>query len=60
MTTVKLKLTLPDHLRRRAAQALLLGAARASDKGSVPLSMKDIQAEVHAVRDRAQIPRLTR
>ncbi len=35
---------LKDAMRRRA------GAARATAAGSVPLSMKEIQAEVHAVR----------
>jgi hypothetical protein len=41
---------LKDAMRRRAAQALLAGAQRASDAGSKPLSMKDIQSEVNAVR----------
>lgn len=73
MTTLELKLNLPDRLareaqaaglltpealsdlledamRRRAAQALLAGAARASKTGSKPLSMDEIQAEVNAVR----------
>ena len=73
MTTLELKLNLPDRLareaqaaglltpealsallkdamRRRAAQALLAGAARASASGSTPLSMAEIQAEVKAVR----------
>ena len=73
MTTMELKLNLPDRLareaqaaglltpealsdllkdamRRRAAQALLTGAARASASGSKPLSMDEIQAEVRAVR----------
>ena len=73
MTTLELKLNLPDRLareaqaaglltpealsdllkdamRRRAAQALLAGAARASASGSTPLSMDEIQAEVKAVR----------
>ena len=73
MTTLELKLNLPDRLareaqasglltsealaqllkdamRRRAGQALLAGAARATAAGSAPLSMKEIQAEVHAVR----------
>lgn len=75
MTTLEVKLDLPDRLareaqaaglltpkalgellkdamRRRAAQALLAGAARASDAGSKPLSMQAIQAEVNAVRKR--------
>lgn len=73
MTTLEVKLDLPDRLarealaaglltpnalremvkdamRRRAARALLAGAARASASGSKPLSMKAIQAEVNSVR----------
>ena len=73
MTTLELKLNLPDRLardaqaaglltsealsdllkdamRRRAAQALLAGAERASKAGSKPLPMDEIQAEVNAVR----------
>lgn len=73
MTTLELKLNLPDRLardaqaaglltpealaqllkdamRRRAGQALLDGAARATAAGSQPMSMKEIQAEVNAVR----------
>lgn len=73
MTTLELKLNLPDRLareaqaaglltpealsdllkdamRRRAAQALLAGAERASKSGSKPLSMNEIQSEVNAVR----------
>ena len=73
MTSLELKIELPDRLardaqaaglltpkglsqlvrdamRRRAAQTLLDGAARASDLGSQPLSMREIQAEVNAVR----------
>lgn len=73
MTTLELKLNLPDRLareaqaaglltpealsdllkdamRRRAAQTLLAGAARASKVGSKPLSMDEIQYEVNAVR----------
>jgi hypothetical protein len=37
-------------MRRRSGQALLAGAARATAAGSAPLSIKEIQAEVHAVR----------
>ena len=36
--------------RRRAAQALLEGVARAAKAGSKPMSMDEIQAEVNAVR----------
>lgn len=73
MTTLELKLDLPDRLareamaaglltpkalremvtdamRRRAAQALMAGAAKATQAGSKPLPMKEIQAEVRAVR----------
>lgn len=73
MTTLELKLNLPDRLareaqaaglltpdalsqllrdamRRRAGQALLAGAARATRTGGKPMSMKQIQAEVNAVR----------
>ena len=41
---------LKDAMRRRAAQALLDGAERASKTGSKPLSMNEIQEEVNAVR----------
>ena len=73
MTTLELKLNLPDRLareaqaaglltpealaellkdemHRRAAQALLAGAERASKAGRKPLSMDEIQSEVNAVR----------
>jgi hypothetical protein len=73
MTTLEVKLDLPDRLareaqaaglltpkalremlketiQRRAAQTLLAGAARGSKAGAKPLSMKEIQAEVNAVR----------
>lgn len=73
MTTLEVKLDLPDRLarealaaglltpkalremvkdamQRRAAQALLAGAQRASAAGSKPLSMKEIQSEVNTVR----------
>lgn len=80
MTTLELKLNLPDRLarearaaglltpealaqllrdamRRRAGLALLAGAAQATASGSKPLSMKEIQAEVYAVR-RSRKPRV--
>lgn len=73
MTTLEVKLDLPDRLarealaaglltpkalrdmvkdamQRRAAQTLLAGADKATKAGSKPLSMKEIQAEVNAVR----------
>jgi len=73
MTTLEVKLNLPDQLareaqaaglltsasiskllknamRRRAAQALLAGARRAAKRGSKPMTLEAIQAEVNAVR----------
>lgn len=50
LTSRALSRLLKDAMRRRAAQALLAGAARASQAGSKPLSMREIQAEVNAVR----------
>lgn len=41
---------LKDAIRRRAAQSLLAGAARATAAGSRPLAIREIQAEVAAVR----------
>ena len=41
---------LKDAMRRRAGQSLLAGAARATQSGSKPMSMKEIQAEVSSVR----------
>lgn len=41
---------LKDAMRRRAAQTLLAGAARATASGSTPLSMAELQSEVNAVR----------
>lgn len=41
---------LRQAMQRRAAQALLAGAARATASGSKVLSMKEIQAEIDAVR----------
>lgn len=50
LTPEALSLLLKDAMRRRAAQTLLAGAARASQAGSKPISMEEIQAEVNAVR----------
>lgn len=73
MTTLEVKLELPDRLareaqeaglltpkalrallkeamQRRAAQALLAGAARGSAAGHAPMSPKRLQREVQAVR----------
>jgi hypothetical protein len=41
---------LASKTRRRAAQAILEGVARAARAGSKPMSMDEIQAEVNAVR----------
>ncbi|MCL4739434.1 MAG: hypothetical protein KJZ81_14575 [Burkholderiaceae bacterium] len=50
LTPKALRAMLEDAMRRRAAQALLAGAARGSGAASKPLSMKELQAEVDAVR----------
>lgn len=73
MTTLELKLSLPnglareaqaaglltpesmtqllkDAIRKRAGQTLLAGAARATQSGSKPISLKEIQSEVNSVR----------
>lgn len=50
LTPRALSRLLKDAMQRRAAQSLLAGAARATTAGSKPLSMKEIQAEVNAVR----------
>lgn len=50
LTPKALRELLKDAMQRRAARALLAGAARAAKTGSKPLSMKEIQAEVNAVR----------
>lgn len=50
LTPKPLREMLEDAIRRRAAQALMAGAARGSAAGAKALSMKDIQAEVNAVR----------
>ena len=50
LTPKALRELLKDAMQRRAARALLAGAARATKAGSKPLSMKEIQAEVNAVR----------
>jgi post-segregation antitoxin (ccd killing protein) len=50
LTSQALASLLKDAMRRRAAQTLLAGAARATAAGSKPLSMDEIQAEVDAVR----------
>ena len=41
---------LASKTRRRAAQAILEGVARAAKAGSKSMSMDEIQAEVNAVR----------
>jgi hypothetical protein len=50
LTPKALRGLLRDAMQRRAAQELLAGAKRASDAGSKPLSMRQIRAEVNAVR----------
>ena len=50
LTPKAMERLLRDAMRRRAAQSLLTGAARATRAGSKPLSMREIQAEVNAVR----------
>jgi negative regulator of replication initiation len=50
LTSKALSRLLKDAMQRRAAEALLAGAARASDAGSRPMSMKQIQQEVASVR----------
>lgn len=50
LTPRALSRLLKDAMQRRAAQSLLAGAARATASGAKPLSMKEIQAEVNAVR----------
>lgn len=50
LTPKALSRLLKDAMQRRAAQQLLAGAKRATDSGSKPLSMKEIQASVKAVR----------
>ena len=50
LTPKALRELLNDAMQRRAARTLLAGAARAAETGSKLLSMKEIQAEVNAVR----------
>ncbi len=50
LTPKALARLLKDAIRRRAAHALLAGAALATAAGSRPLAIREIQAEVAAVR----------
>jgi post-segregation antitoxin (ccd killing protein) len=50
LTSRALAQLLKDAMRKRAAQALLSGAARASKASAKPMSMDEIQSEVNAVR----------
>lgn len=50
LTPKALREMLKDAMQRRSAQTLLAGAARGSSAGAKPLSMKEIQAEVNAMR----------
>jgi hypothetical protein len=54
LTPTALRRMLRDEVQRRAAQVLLSGAARGSQAGAKPLSMRAIQAEVKAVRRERQ------
>ncbi len=55
LTPKALRAMVTDAVRRRAAQTLLTGAARASTAGSKPLSMKQIQSEVASVRSERRV-----
>ena len=50
LTPASLSKLLKEAVRRRAAQTLLAGAARASRMGGKPATAEAIQAEVNAVR----------
>jgi len=50
LTPKALRGLLKDAMQRRAAQAILAGATRATESGSKRLSMSKIQAEVNTVR----------
>lgn len=50
LTPEALSRLLKEAMRQRAGRALVAGAARAARTGSKPMSMKEIQAEVNAVR----------
>jgi hypothetical protein len=50
LTSKALSRLLKDAMQRRAAESLLASAARATNANSKPLSMKQIQQEVAAVR----------
>ena len=50
LTSASISRLLKDAMRRRAAQALLVGARRATKRGSKPMIPKVIQAEVNSVR----------
>ncbi|MFT3792949.1 MAG: hypothetical protein QM741_18195 [Rudaea sp.] len=50
LTSRALRSLLKDAMQRQAAQILLAGAARATQAGSRPMSAKQIQKEVDAVR----------
>ncbi len=50
LTSNALRSLLRDEVQRRAARELLAGAQRASQSDAKPLSMRQIQAEVDAVR----------
>lgn len=55
LTPKALSQLLKEAMQRRAAQALLSGATRATQAGSKPLSLRKIQTEVNAVRKRRRM-----
>jgi post-segregation antitoxin (ccd killing protein) len=59
LTPHALATLLEEAMRRRAAQTLLAGAARATAAGNVPLSMDEIQAEVDEVRKTRRVQHFT-
>ena len=50
LTPHALRGLIKDAMQQRAAQALLAGAARATEAGSKRLSLPSVQAEVNEVR----------
>ena len=50
LTSASISKLLKDAMRRRAAQALLVGARHATKRGSKPMTLKAIQAEVNTAR----------
>jgi hypothetical protein len=50
LTSASISKLLKDAMRRHATQALLAGARRAAKRGSKPITLEAIQAEVNAAR----------